>query len=278
MSAAGAKAPPVTTPSGSSTPSNSTSQAPANHEGSCDLTGRWIFTSHLVVDALGEPQYAHYYQYFELEQQGTTFTTKKGLLCDSDSVGTGVFAASSSFATARAAVADRVKYEGRAGSSTSVDGGCQVKFDKWYTVIGATSPYYLDPSVPLPSANEMASGDKPGWEDWDGDGNPGITGVVSGIVTGKIFVAPRMWISINTVVPDVTTAPKLITEWNSEQNVMAYDGTDLLSSQAVRGADASKHFTQMARLADDQAVGDNAAICKSVLALAKTLTPEAAGN
>ena len=63
----------------------------------------------------------------------------------------------------------------------------------------------------------------------------------------------------------------------SVPNVMAFDGSPFLGSSAVRAADASLHFAQLARLQDDQATGDDAAICKSLRTLAPMLTPEAAG-
>jgi hypothetical protein len=46
---------------------------------------------------------------------------------------------------------------------------------------------------------------------------------------------------------------------------------------AVRAADASLHFAQLARLKDGQATGDDAAICNALVELGPTLTPEAAG-
>jgi hypothetical protein len=246
--------------------------------GDCDMTGRWISTSHLVADALGEPQYTHYFNYFEIEQQGSSFTIKKGLLCDSDSVGVGDFAATSKFVGARESVVKRVNYAGQKGSSSLAAAGCKVDFEKWYVVRGATVPYYLDPSIPLPTLEQKASGSTPGWEDWDADGNPGITGIVSGIVSGKIFVAPRLWTQSTGTVADTKSVIKLSTQWNTEQNMLSYDGTPLLGSEAVRAADATLHFTQMARLAANQATGDDLAICKSILELAPSLTPAAAGN
>jgi hypothetical protein len=246
--------------------------------GDCDMSGRWLSTSHLVADALGEPQYTHYYNYFEIEQQGTAFTIKKGLLCDADSVGVGDFAATSKFVGARESVAKHVNYAGQQGTSAMAAGGCKVDFDKWYTVRGATVPHYLDPTVPLPTVEQQASGSTPGWEDWDGDGNPGITGIVSGIVSGKIFAAPRLWTQSTGTVSDTKSLIKLSTQWNTEQNMLSYDGTPLLGSEAVRAADATLHFTQMARLAANQATGDDLAICKSILELAPSLTPAAAGN
>jgi hypothetical protein len=247
--------------------------------GPCDMTGRWLSTLHLVTDALGQLQYVHTYVYYELEQTGSTISVKKALHCGDDGVGTGDFAATVDFSASWASVIPRVSYVGRMGTSEEVAGGCQVAFDKWYVVRGATLPYYLDPSTTMPEAETPAMGDTPGWEDWDNDGNPGVTGTISGVVSGKIFCAPRQWTQISGTAADVSSVFRLEVMWDQEQGVMAVDGSPLLSSQAVRAADAKLHFTQFARLQPDQGVGaDDAAICASVVALAPTLTPEAAGN
>jgi len=252
--------------------------APAMPASKCDLSGRWLSTVHYVTDALDQLQTAHTFIYYEIEQQGDAFEIKRGLQCGDEATGYGVFAASASFRSAWAAVASRVSFTGRMGKSVATSGGCMVELQKWYTVRGATLPYYTDPSKPMPSAEQMATATTPGWEDWDGDGNPGITGIVeSAIVSGKIFVAPRQWTSMTGTVPDVSSLFKLPLEWNQEANVMAYDDNPLLASDAVRAADPALHFAQFARLTGEQASGDDSAICSAIIALAPTLTPEAAG-
>jgi hypothetical protein len=243
----------------------------------CSLSGRWLSTVHYVTDALGQLQYCHSYIYYEIEQTAQAFTIKKGLLCGDDAVGGGDFAATVDFSDSWNAAASRVQYAGRSGTSAAASGGCEVDFQKWYTVRGATLPYYLDPANPLPSAEQPAMGATPGWEDWDMDGNPGLTGVISGVVSGKIFVAPRQWTSMHGSASDVSAAFQLPLLWDQDQNVMAYDGSALLSSSAARAADANLHFVQFARLSETQALGDDLEICASVTELAKTLTPEAAG-
>jgi hypothetical protein len=233
---------------------------------------------HYVTDALGQQQAIHTYAYYEITQQGDTFTVRKGLNCGDDAVGVGLFAVTADFHTSWPSVVTRNSFTGRAGSSVANTGGCQVDFTQWYTVRGATVPYYLDPSRPLPTADQKATDTQPGWEDWDQDGNPGITGTISGAANGKIFVAPRSWTVISGTVPDVASKFKAPLQWNQEQNVMSYDGSALLGSEAARAADAKLHFVEFARLTDDQAIGDDQAICKSIFALAPMLTPVAAGN
>jgi hypothetical protein len=243
----------------------------------CSLNGRWLSTVHYVTDALGQKQYCHSYIYYEIEQTAEAFQVKKGLLCGDDAVGDGDFAATVDFSASWSSVVMRPLFTGRTGTSAAASGGCEIDFEKWYTVRGATLPYYLDPANPLPSAEQPAMGTTPGWEDWDMDGNPGLTGTISGVVTGKIFVAPRQWSSMHGSVPDLASAFRLPLMWDQESNVMAYDGSPLLSSSAARAAEANLHFVEFARLTAEQTAGDDQAICANVTALAKTLTPEAAG-
>jgi hypothetical protein len=243
----------------------------------CDLTGRWLLTMHKVTDALGNQQTAHNYVYYELKQQGDAVVVEKGLACGLDAVGGGSFAVTVDFSAAWPGIMKNVLLAGRKGTSTLTPTGCKVDFEAQYSVLGATVPHYLDPSVILPSAEEPASADRPGWEDWDADGNPGITGVCAGTVTGKIFSAVREWTSISGTAPDVRSRFTLPLSWDSEPNVMAFDGSPFLGSSTVRAADAALHFAQLARLTQHQAIGDDATICSAIVALAPTLTPEAAG-
>ena len=268
----------ATAGSSSQTPATTGTTAPSTGSGGgCDLTGRWLQTIHKVTDGLGNLQTSHNYFYYEIEQQGDALSVKRSLLCGTQTVGGGSFAVTVDFSGAQAGVMKNVSHDGRKGSSVKAANGCKVSLDKQYMVFGATLPHYLDPQTTLPSAEEKAAGSTPGWEDWDNDGNPGITGVCSGTVTGKIFTAPREWVTLSGTVPDVGSVFKLSMTWDQEPNVMSFDGSPFLGATAVRAADASLHFAQFARLKSDQATGDDAAICKSVVALAPLLTPEAAG-
>jgi len=251
--------------------------APTASAGPCDMSGRWLGTVHYVTDALGQLQYSHTYLYYEIQQTGAAFTVSKGLHCGDDAVGAGDFAATVDLSGSWPGVMARVQHMGRSGTSEEASGGCQIALDKWYTVRGATLPHYLDPATTLPTAEEQGTGSTPGWEDWDNDGAPGVTGVISGVVSGKIHTAPRQWTQMSGLVPDLSATVRLTLMWDQEQNVMSVDGSPLLSSTAVRAADPMLHFSQFIRLQDGQAVGDDAAICASIVELAKALTPEAAG-
>jgi len=250
---------------------------PTSATADCDLRGRWLSTLHQVTDGLGQLQYNHKIIYYELEQSGDAVVVKKGMQCLNDTIAEGAFAIMGNFSGAWPSLQRKVIYTGRKGSSAKAANGCMIAFDKLYTIYGATAPHYLDPSIPLPTVEEKATAATPGWEDWDGDGNPGITGMLSGTVAGKIFVATREWTALSGTVPDVDTVFELPLTWDQEPNVMAFDGSPLLSATAVRAADAKLHFAQFARLEPDQATGDDDAICKSLRELAPTSTPKAAG-
>ena len=243
----------------------------------CDLSGRWLFTTHLVTEAIGQFQTVHTYSYYEIARQDGGFAITKGLHCGDDGVAEGLFAVSVDMKSSRPAAVGKLSYAGRAVSSMAAAGGCRVALGKWYTVRGATVPHYADPSIPLPTAEQPASGAVPGWEDWDQDGHPGITGAVSGVVAGKIFVAPRSWTELSGTVADTRGGFELPAHWDQETGLLGYEGSELLTSEAVRAADPSLHFGAFARLPPDQAVGDDLAICTAIVALAPTLTPRAAG-
>jgi len=126
----------------------------------------------------------------------------------------------------------------------------------------------------MPTLEQQATDSVPGWEDWDGDGNPGITGYITGVVTGEIYTSPRRWDELEGIAPDVSSTIRMVMQWDQEPNLISYFGTPLLTSQAVRHADPNLHFAQITRLASDQAVGDDLAICAAVVELAPLLTPE----
>jgi hypothetical protein len=249
----------------------------------CDLTGRWLVTTHYVTVALGANQTAHSYGYYEIGKKGSDYVVTKGLYCGDFAHGTGLVDVQVHFDASNATVFKRVNTTGRTATSTMSAGGCHVHFSKLYTVKGATVPYYVEaPSRTMPTAQQQASADgkTPGWEDWDGDGNPGITGTISSsVVNGKIFTAPRRWDEPQGTVPNVTSTFKLsLAGWGQDQDVMQSDPPDniILLMTATVANDPSLHFVGFARLGANQATGDDRTICSQIMQLAPTLTPDAA--
>jgi hypothetical protein len=251
--------------------------APMPSGAACDLSGRWLITQHAVADGLGQLQTVHTWIYAEIDQRGDAFTVTKGMECGDDVVARTDLGGNADFHKAWDAIARKVSFAGRKGTSMTASSGCKVHFDKFYTLKGASTPYYTDPSIPIPTIDQPAMGSTPGWEDWDQDGQPGVTGVISGLLTGKIFIASRTWSELSGT-GDPSSVLRLDLQWGEETNILAYDGSPLLETQAVRAADASLHFAQLVRLADGEATGaDDLATCAAVRKLAPMLTPEAAG-
>lgn len=211
------------------------------------MSGRWLVTLHKTTDALGNLQYIHNYLYYEIEQQAENLTVVRSLQCGTDAVGGGAFAVSVDYSAAAAGVMAHVSHDGRTGRSVGKAGACQVDFDEQYTVAGATVPYYLDPSTTLPTAEQAAANGKPGWEDWDEDGHPGITGICTGTVNGKLYTAARDRATLSGTTADVASSFSLPMDWDQEQNVMAFEGSPFLGTTAVRAAEPSLHFAEFAR-------------------------------
>jgi hypothetical protein len=241
----------------------------------CDLSGRWLATLHYVTDALGQLQTIHSFTYYEIERTAGGYVVSKGLHCGDEALAEGLFAVQVDFESTWASSVTRISYAGRAVSSAQTAAGCEVRFGKHYIVRGATYPHYTDPSIPMPTVEQPASGSTPGWEDWDGDGQPGVTGILSGTVAGKIFVAPRVWTELGGTVPDTDARLRLPVQWDQQPNMLGFDGSPLLASESVRAADPSLHFAELARLSDGQATGDDLSICRAVVELATILTPAA---
>lgn len=262
-------------PTADGTTTEQTTGSTTSGASSCDMTGKWLVTLHRTTDGLGNLQTIHDWLYYEIAQQGDTFSVTKSLRCGTDVVGGGAFAITVDYAKGAPKVMQHVSHDGRTGSSVSDGSGCQVDFDKQYTVVGATLPYYLDPSTVLPNADQMATEADPGWEDWDEDGKPGITGYCNGTIVGEIYTAARDWNVLTGSVPGVGSVIKLSVEWDQEPNVMAFEGSPFLGSTAVRAADPTGHFVELARLNDEQASGDDSTLCQRLIDLAPSLTPEA---
>jgi hypothetical protein len=242
------------------------------------MRGRWLATYHVVVDGLGQLQTSHTWKYLEIDQQGETLTVTKGLNCGEDVAARTPLGANGDMHAMWPAALMKLSDAGLKGTSRMTSAGCEVAFDKNYLVLGATPSYYVDPSHPLPSLDQQANGTTPGWEDWEGDGEPGVTVVLSGAVTGRRFMASRSWHQLAGSVASTDGLLKLADTWDEEDVALKIDGSPLLNSMGVRAADASLHFAELARLDDSQATGDDTAVCAAIRMLAKTLTPNAAAN
>lgn len=258
-----------------------TNDPPPGGASACDLTGRWIVTERALSSAFGAKQINILWHYIELAQQGDNVTMNKALLCGGKTVGEpGGFAVMMDDSQAWPSYQAKTNYEGRKGTSTAAGSGCDVAFEEGVLIRGMT-PEFKEMSVALPTLEQTAGGGKPGWEDWDGDGKPGVTMNVSGSASGKIFTSFRTF-AMN-VGPIASGADKFQLEhdWVQERAVLGTDPSDaitraLLASPAERAPDKGKNFVEFARLGADQATGDDTAVCDAIRTLAPTLN--AAGN
>jgi hypothetical protein len=249
---------------------------PTSTEG-CDLSGRWLVVVREVATAVGAQAAGHEWLYYEIRQSGTSLTVTKGLSCGHDVTALSGLSANADDPDVWPAMLTKCSQTGRTGASEVVGSQCRVSFDRFYQVVGATLPDYLDPSLPLPDASQPASAGGHGWEDWDDDANPGVTRQLSGSVTGKIYLVTRRWNAWSGSIAEGSNTFTIANDWSSEIALLGYEGSALLSQAAsgTKDNDSSLHVVTFARLGPTQALGDDAAACGAVRSLAPMLAPEA---
>lgn len=241
----------------------------------CDLSGRWLVTQRSVEEGLGVQQALRNWMYFELSQNGPDVTATRGLDCGFDVVPLSAVAGAADLHKAWPKIMQGNPMAGRKGTIEPAASGCVVSFPPYVSVYGATVAYYRDPSHGLPGPNDAASGATPGWEDWDSDGNPGITYNLSGIASGQVFYAGRQTNTWSGAIAQTGRSFTLSLVPKHENDQLGYNGSPLLTTQSNIAANASLHFVELARLDATQATGDDTATCTAVRALATTLTPRA---
>jgi hypothetical protein len=243
----------------------------------CDLSGRWLVADREVSTALGAEEATHEWLYFEMSQTGAQLTVTKGVSCGTDTVG--ISAASGNVACAKVwpAMQTYDVENGRTGTSAITPSGCSVSFARFYEVIGASVPYYQNPSNALPPLSQEATSSGPGWQDWDNDGHPGYTMNVTGLTTGQLYISSRRWNEWSGTIDAGSNTFTLADDWEADSDLLGYNGSSLLTenSSATRDNDATLHFVTFARLMPTQATGDDMSACAAVRSLAPTLAPEA---
>ena len=240
----------------------------------CDLRGRWLVSQRYVAEAVSEKQASHSWFYLEVRQEGANVTIQKGLHCGYTVTPVTALGGKVDCAAAWPSFLAKNSSAGRRGTFVKKGSACHLKLDPEYTPRGVTLPYYLDPAKPLPTASQRADGATPGWEDWDGDGNPGVTLNVSGLATGKIYSAQRERTIYEGDVPLSASKFKVLISVGFENVVLGRMGPVLLESPSSVSTDASLHYAWLAHLADDQARGSDAETCLAVRALKGQLVPE----
>jgi hypothetical protein len=232
-------------------------------------------TQRSVEEGLGVQQALRNWMYFEFSQNGQEVTTTRGLDCGFDVVPLSAIAGAADLHKAWPKIMENNSMAGRKGTIKPSSSGCSVSFPAYISVFGSTASYYRDPSHAMPGPNDKASGTTPGWEDWDADGNPGITYNLSGIASGQVFYAGRQTNTWSGSISQTGNAFTLALVPRHENDQLGYNGSPLLTTQSNISATASLHFVEFARLDATQATGDDTATCNAARTLATTLTPKA---
>lgn len=166
---------------------------------SCDLSGLWIGRMNTESMALGVPQYANNWYYYEFAQQGDLLTVSRHIDCGIEVRGSVRVVLAP--ATSAALTKHNVQTSRKATVRAHGDGTCDLSMEKFWSVRGVDEQRYLpSPRVAdvsltsLRASNPLPPAKSPELsEDWDGDDKPGITWVVTGIVAGTRATAQRDW-------------------------------------------------------------------------------------
>ena len=243
----------------------------------CDMNGRWLVASRVLAQAIGQTQASHNWFYYEIRQNGDRLTVTKGLNCGFEVVAVSALGANVDSHLAWPSLLLHDSDTGRAGTMTVAGAGCQLDLEKRYTVRGATTSYYDDPTTTMPTATQQAKGCTPGWEDWDMDGHPGITLTVTGAASGHLYCAQRDWNQWGGAVAANPTSFHVPVLWDAGQDPLGYDpsGSSLVTQSAAPATDPTEHNVWFVKLDPTQATGDDTAICAAVRALVPTVAPDA---
>jgi hypothetical protein len=247
-------------------------------DGTCNLAGRWLVAQHTVATAIGQEQAAHNWFYYEIRQEGAALLVTKGLHCGYEVIKRTSLGASVDSSAAWPAFLLHNSSAGRRGSFAKDVAGCRLKMEKEYTVRGATVAHYQNPGTKLPGKDQPASGAMPGWEDWDGDGNPGISLKVSStLASGTLYTCQRDWTEYDGVIAGGPVKLKVAITYGGEQVALgrAAGTPAAVESASSPSSNPAHHYAWFHRLEPAQAAGSDAEICAAVRTLKGQLVPEA---
>lgn len=267
-----------------STPSSPASPGAASPD--CDLEGRWLVVQRdgISVPSPRVDQAIQAWLYYEVQQEGSAVRVVKGLDCGYRVLPlppppAPTLAATGDASAAWAGILANDTHTGRTGSYTSEGSGCRLHFGDEFSIRGATASFYSDPSRPLPApGSSAATPSAPGWEDWDGDGNPGITvRVESVLVRGQVHVVSRERSVYDGVTPPNAELFKVPVRWTIEQSTLATTPPNdaFLANSGLANADPSSHFAYFLALEGEQGTGTDTEICDEMRALATSLPADA---
>ncbi|MBN1655286.1 MAG: hypothetical protein JXA30_16085 [Deltaproteobacteria bacterium] len=219
----------------------------------CQLSGKWISLQRTMSIALGGAmkQAGHNWAYWEFEQSGTEVVVKKGLKC-------GVIIIERSESTFSEVIAGPALWNGltnnifntgrRAVYGESASDQCFLHLERYYLVRGATVSYFSDPDASLGKAETEKKGTTPGWEDWDEDGNPGVTFRLAGIANGEIYVAQREWTEYFGPTEKSAERFRLQVLWNHEQLVIKQVPASLPPAESWPSTEPDENFVIFVRV------------------------------
>jgi hypothetical protein len=233
----------------------------------CDLTGRWIVRDATVQVGLGGAvrQQTLLLEYWDVAQKGLEFQLIKHRVCDIRSHSIGALAATEVYYAEayRDALRDHVRLEGRRGLSGGLDADtCALSVAEAANVRGASLPYYAEPSHGLP--REPAADDAPGTEDWDGDGQPGMSVQVTGAATGLVFSAFRSFDAPFDTFPAHAARFSVAESFRVERVLLGSDPAGVPSTPLSASADPADNTRTFLRFeADTDGLGDDV-LCERV--------------
>lgn len=243
----------------------------------CDLGGRWLVAQRVLAAAIGQEQASHNWFLYEIRHEGADVVVTRGLHCGFEVVKKTALAASVDSSKAWPSFLLHNSSAGRRGTFVKEGAGCRLRLEREYVVRGATVAHYGNPANRLPTRNEKAEAGRPGWEDWDGDGNPGVSlAVDSAVASGVVYTCQRDWTEYQG---PTTAGPKLkvaITYGVEQVPLGRSPGSpQLIESTAQPSSDPAQHYAWFHRLQAGEATGTDAEICAAVRALKDRLVPEA---
>jgi hypothetical protein len=240
----------------------------------CNLTGKYAITERFAMDGLGAKQIVWNWYYAEISQSGNDITYKKSLSCGANVVGApGSPKIQMDDSQAWDAYTKHPAYEGRKGTVQKVGDGCMVSIAKDAAIRGGTVATYRDITVPLPKLAQEGKDGSPGWEDWDADGEPGVTLNISGLASGKLYAVMRNITAYSGVVPEGADLLTMTLDWSQSRETLKYTSWILTADAALDTS--AKQIVEFGRMTDEQASGDDLAICQNVRDLVEMLTPNA---
>lgn len=234
----------------------------------CNLTGHWIAEQETLNSVLVTGlAVAHNWYYFEIADEGDSFTVVRGWDCGFETTGISTVAL---FPETTAALALRNRQEGildasvdpplRVAPRTGIfrparhAGQCELYMDRWWWIRGASPSLLPERSrygeldiadmeaiAKLPTRDSLD-----GNEDWDGDGHPGIALEIFKPLRGQRHVVQRDWHEVGPfLVPDGAKRMLGPIGFNNQETVLEASSPLLAAGSTPRDEGHSIRFIRI---------------------------------